>query len=256
MSAATARACYRVPADMRDTRAGRIAALIAAAASILVGATAPVASEATTSPLSTHRAIGMFSVESAAGGAVWTFRDDGMVRLIGPGEAFAMGSWSAGDGDDRRLQGSIDVRTSAQTLTFDGQVSADGSAIALLVRATEPLDPAGIFDWPPESRLVGRRVGFRPVEPDPSASRAPSPSPASNPAATASPSMTAEAPRPSPVATEPSPAAEPSQAAAASPGPVPVPSVAGPELAVAGECVVWGEPDGVAWEPCPDASTG
>jgi hypothetical protein len=153
----------------------------------------------------------MFSVESDAGGAVWMFREDGTVRLIGPGEALAIGGWSTPDGDDRRFGGSIEVPLSDQTLTFKGEASEDGSAIALLVTATGSGFDAGKFNWPAESRLVGKRVGFRDVEPG--ASSTPDASPA--PVTSAMPSAT----------------------------PVPIASADG-------ECAIWDGIEGVGWGAC------
>ena len=202
---------------MRLLHLGRFGGLgVAALCAVALATTAPVASaepdpSPRASPASLHRAIGMFSVESDAGGAVWMLREDGTVRLIGPGEALAIGGWSAPDGDDRRFGGSIEVPLSDQTLTFKGEASEDGSAIALLVTATEPGFDAGKFNWPAESRLVGKRVGFRDVEPV--ASSIPDASPA--PVTSAMPSAT----------------------------PVPIASADG-------ECAIWDGIEGVGWGPC------
>jgi hypothetical protein len=102
---------------------------------------------------------GRYSVESDAGGAVWSFRDDGRLVVIGPGDLQADGHWSAVAGDGA-FDATLSVTVTDQALRILGTASPDGRGLALYVEATEPGSPADGTPWPPVSRLIGARVGL------------------------------------------------------------------------------------------------
>jgi hypothetical protein len=102
---------------------------------------------------------GRYSVGSDAGGAVWSFLDDGRLVVLGPGDLQAEGSWSAVDGDGA-FDATLSVAVTDQALRILGAASSDGRELALYVEATEPGSPADGTPWPPVSRLMGARVGL------------------------------------------------------------------------------------------------
>ena len=116
--------------------------------------------------------LGRFSVASEAGGAVWSFQADGALVVAGPGDVLASGWWTGVDLGEREFDATLDVGVTGQTLSIMGEVSVDGSGIAMYVRATDPSAPDLGVPWPPESRVVGERVG---MVADPSLAPFPSP---------------------------------------------------------------------------------
>lgn len=159
--------CYRGRSVERTTL-GRTAATGIATAVLLLAAT--VASSLATGPAEDQVVVGRWSVVSEAGGAVWSFQPSGLLVLVGPGTLEAEGTWTAGP-DLREFDATVDVVASGQVLAVLGQVSPDGSEMAVFVAATEPERPSDADPWPAESRLVGERFGMLPEE-------TPSPSPA------------------------------------------------------------------------------
>ncbi len=103
--------------------------------------------------------VGRFGITSVVGGAVWAFQPGGLLVVTGPGEISSGGSWSPASGE-REFDASIDYDIAGQALTVQGQLAPDGMAIAIYVRATDPLKPDDAEPWPTESRLVGERVGM------------------------------------------------------------------------------------------------
>ena len=102
---------------------------------------------------------GRFSVESEAGGAVWSFLEDGSLVVLGPGDLVAEGSWSQAP-----LEGTFDaflqVTVTDQALRILGALSPDGQRLALYVEASEPGAPGEGAPWPAVSRSTGDRVGL------------------------------------------------------------------------------------------------
>jgi hypothetical protein len=102
---------------------------------------------------------GRFSVVSEAGGAVWSFLEDGRLVVLGPGDVVAEGSWSR-----TPLEGTFDATLQAtvtdQALRILGALSPDGQRLALYVEATGPGAPGDGAAWPAVSRLTGDRVGL------------------------------------------------------------------------------------------------
>jgi hypothetical protein len=115
---------------------------------------------------SDHEVIGRYSVESDAGGGVWTFQPGGLLVVIGPGDIISEGTWEPALGE-REFDASVEVTVSGQTLDVLGQVSPGSDRIAIYVTATEPTRPDDADLWPTESRLVGERFGMV-VDPSPS----------------------------------------------------------------------------------------
>jgi hypothetical protein len=107
--------------------------------------------------LEAHPAVGRFTVESAAGEALWVLEPDGRLVVLGPGDLIARGSWERGPGTSD-LDADLHVRITGQDLRALGAVSPDGDRLALYVEAGEPTAADDGAAWPPVSRLVGKRV--------------------------------------------------------------------------------------------------
>lgn len=107
--------------------------------------------------LAAHPAVGRFTVESAAGEALWVLQPDGRLVVLGPGDLVARGSWERGPGTSD-LDADLHVRITGQDLRLLGAVSPDGDRLALYVEAGEPTAADDGAAWPPVSRLVGTRV--------------------------------------------------------------------------------------------------
>lgn len=153
------------------------AALLLSVASASVAAAAGEASvasaagEATVDAGAEHPVVGRYAITSEAGGAVWAFQAGGALILLGPGDIVSEGSWTPAAGE-REFDASVDVTVSGQRLEVLGELSPDGSAVAVYVAASEPQRPEDWTPWPAESRLTGERVGMTP-EPAPSATPRP-----------------------------------------------------------------------------------
>lgn len=158
------RGCYRVGSMRRVPLARR--SLSHAATAVLLLVAVVVSGVASAATDEAHPVVGRFSVTSDAGGAVWTFQPTGALVLIGPGEIISEGTWQPGP-DEREFDAEVDVAVTGQRLEVLGEVSPDGSSIALHVAASEPERPADWTPWPAESRLLGERSGMVP-SPEPS----------------------------------------------------------------------------------------
>jgi hypothetical protein len=116
-----------------------------------------------------HEVVGRWTLEAEPGGSVWAFQPSGMLIATGPGEILSEGTWTA-TGTEREFDIALDVVVTGQALEALGQVSPDGTEIALYVTATEATRPDDWRPWPAESRLIGERFGMMPAEtPVPSA---------------------------------------------------------------------------------------
>ncbi len=137
-------------------------------AAVLLLAAVVVSSLATVTTVATedHAVVGRFSIISDAGGAVWAFQPSGVLIVTGPGEILSEGTWSPADGE-REFDAQVDVTVSGQALDVLGQVSPDGTAVAVYVTATEPERPDDWTPWPAESQLLGERFGMT-TDPTPS----------------------------------------------------------------------------------------
>jgi hypothetical protein len=140
-------------------------AFVAAAIALLLGGAVAAQDAEPTDGFARPPIEGRYGIVSAVGGAVWTFLSDGQVMLIGPGDLMAEGRWqpaaAAGTFD-----ASIDIAATGQTLTVLGGLAPDGRRVALHVAASTPLRPGDGVPWPPESRIVGERVGLVGEGPD------------------------------------------------------------------------------------------
>ena len=124
---------------------------------LLVSAVAPVmAAEAGDD----HDVVGRYSVESAAGGAVWAFQPSGQLIVLGPADLMAEGTWTGVAGSSSKFDASLDIAVTSQQLTVLGEVSPDRGAIALYIAATPPDDEQQALPWPAESRLTGTLMGM------------------------------------------------------------------------------------------------
>lgn len=140
-----------------------------ALATVVLATLAAAIGSVAADPPTEHQVNGRFSISSDAGDAVWGFQPDGLLVLIGPGALVSEGSWTTATGD-REFDASVDYSGAGQVLEVQGQVSPDGSRIAVYVVATESLRPDDADPWPAESRLVGELLGMQPeVTPLPSA---------------------------------------------------------------------------------------
>jgi hypothetical protein len=119
-----------------------------------------------------HAVVGRFSLTSDAGGAVWAFQPSGALIVTGPGEIISTGSWSPGPAE-REFDAQVDVTVTGQQLVVLGQVSPDGTALAVHVAASEAERPDDWTPWPPASRLLGERLRLTP-DPEPSPTPPPS----------------------------------------------------------------------------------
>ena len=106
-----------------------------------------------------HPLVGRWVVEAEPGGAVWAFQSDGSLILTGPGEIVSEGTWSAA-AEPGAFDAEVDVAVSGQTIKVLGQLSDDGSTIALYVVASDATAPDDWTPWPAESRLLGTPLGM------------------------------------------------------------------------------------------------
>jgi hypothetical protein len=132
-----------------------VAALVVAARPVPLGAPTVAADGGT----GDAAVVGRFSVDSPAGGAVWTFQEDGDLVVLGPGDLVARGSWTHG-GLPGELDATLGLPITGQTLSVLGAVSPDGRQVALYVAASEAASPLDGSPWPAVSRLVGDRIGL------------------------------------------------------------------------------------------------
>jgi hypothetical protein len=94
---------------------------------------------------------------------VWAFQAGGSLVVVGPGEIVSEGSWQPGSGE-REFDAELDVAITAQQLVALGEVSPDGSSIAMYITATDAGDPTAWTPWPADSRILGERFGMLPDE--------------------------------------------------------------------------------------------
>jgi hypothetical protein len=93
-----------------------------------------------------------------------------MLVLTGPGEISSEGTWQVAEGDGA-FDADVDVLVSGQELSVLGQVSSDGTEIALYIIATDAAKPEDWTPWPAESRLLGQPFGMMTEEtPEPTES--------------------------------------------------------------------------------------